>query len=171
MTFGMMMLTSACAAGRGTPDSAAASNTSDSTSTAAANAGLDTLNAHVAHAYATYDSRAYGALYTDNGQFEWSATPTVRGHDGLEKMAAELWPPLKELGLVLNVASRQISQDHATEFGAFQESWRDSTGGRTTEYGRYVTLNTRQPDKTWRIEHFFGFEDSTRHAPPAVKHP
>jgi len=170
MTLGLSIISAACAADRGAPASASAA-TVDSASVAAANAGLDSLDARVARAYQRYDSRAYGALYTNDAQFEWSATPTVHGPAGLEKMAAELWPPLKELALVLKVSSRQISPDHATEFGAFQESWRDSTGGRTTEYGRYVTLNARQPDNSWRIQHFFGFEDSTRHSAPTVKQP
>jgi ketosteroid isomerase-like protein len=66
------------------------------------------------------------------------------------------------MDLHLTVANRRIAPDHATEFGAFQQSYRDSSGARNTEYGRYVALLVRQGDGSWRMDRFFGFEDSTR---------
>ena len=132
------------------------------TSQAEANAGIDSLNARIERAYRDKDPRAYAALYTDSAVFEWPAVPTVRGHAGLEAMARELWPPLPELDLRLIVASRKITAGFATEHGSFEESWRDSTGGRKTEYGRYVVLLARQPDLSWRMDRFFGFSDSSR---------
>ena len=71
------------------------------------------------------------------------------------------------MNLELIVASRRFAADHATEIGAFEQSWRDSTGGRSTEYGRYVTVLARQPDGRWLMDRFFGFSDSTRSAPAA----
>jgi ketosteroid isomerase-like protein len=132
------------------------------TSAAEANAGIDSLNARIERAYRDKDPRAYAALYTENGGFEWPAVPTVRGRAGLEAMGRELWPPLRELQLRMIVSSRRIAADFATEHGAFEESWRDSTGGRATEYGRYVALLVRQPDLSWRMDRFFGFSDSSR---------
>jgi ketosteroid isomerase-like protein len=135
-------------------------------STAEANASIDSLNVRLSQAYRNHDPKAYAALYTDSAVFEWPASANVRGHAELTAMAQSLWPPLKDLDLQLTVASRKVAPDHATEFGAFTESWRDSTGGRMAEYGRYVAYLARQGDGTWRIDRFFGFEDSTRRLPP-----
>jgi len=66
------------------------------------------------------------------------------------------------MDLRLTVSARRVAPDHATEFGAFEQSWRDSRGVRMTEYGRYVSLLLRQADGRWRMDRFFGFEDSTR---------
>jgi len=135
-------------------------------STSEANAGIDSLNVRLTNSYRDKDARAYAALFTDSAAFEWPAVNTVRGHAELESMARSLWPPLNDLDLKLTVASRMVASDHATEFGAFTESWRDSTGGRMAEYGRYVTYLSRQGDGTWRIDRFFGFEDSVRRLTP-----
>lgn len=130
-----------------------------------ANAGIDSLNARVVAAYRSHDPAAYGALYTDSAVFEWPAFNTRRGSANLAIMAKENWTALRDMDLKLTVAHRRIATDHATEFGAFEQSWRDSTGGRMTEYGRYVTLVVRQPDGRWLMDRFFGFEDSTRATP------
>jgi ketosteroid isomerase-like protein len=130
-----------------------------------AGAGIDSLNARLEQAYRNKDPRAYAALYTDSAVFEWPASNSVRGPAGLEAMARELWPPLNDLDLKLTVASRKVAPDHATEFGAFEESWRDPKGVRMAEYGRYVVYFVRQGDGRWRIDRFFGFEDSARKLP------
>jgi ketosteroid isomerase-like protein len=124
--------------------------------------GIDSLNARIVQAYRKHDPLAYGALYTDSAVFEWPAFNTVRGRAGMEAMARSNWTSLKDMDLQLTVASRRVASDHATEFGAFQQSWSDSTGARMTEFGRYVVFLTRQPDSGWLIDRFFGFEDSTR---------
>src|SRR4026209_3033440 len=107
----------------------------------------------------------YGTLYTDSAVFEWPAFNTVRGRAGMESMARGNWTSLKDMDLKLTVSSRRIAADHATEFGAFEQSWNDSAGARMTEYGRYVTLLARQADNKWLIDRFFGFEDSVRTVP------
>jgi len=127
-----------------------------------ANAGIDSLNARVERAYLEKDPKTYATLFTDSAVFEWPAVPTVRGRPALQSMANELWPPLADLKLRFIVGTRRLASDHATEVGAFEESWRDSTGGRTTEYGRYVTVFARQKDGSWLMDRFFGFSDSTR---------
>ena len=104
----------------------------------------------------------YGTLYTDSAVFEWPAVNTVHGRTGMESMARDLWTSLDDLDLKLIVTSRKVASNHATEFGAFEESWRDPKGARMTEFGRYVTYLVRQGDSTWRIDRFLGFEDSTR---------
>ena len=131
-------------------------------STVEANAGLDSLNARVAAAYRASDPQAYAALYTDTAVFEWPAFNTVRGHAELAAMARNNWASLRGMDLRLTVAARRIAPDHATEFGAFEQSYRDSSGTAMTEYGRYAELLVRQGDGSWRIDRFFGFEDSTR---------
>jgi ketosteroid isomerase-like protein len=128
-------------------------------------AGIDSLNARLAQAYRDRDPRAYGALYTDSAVFEWPAFNTVRGRAGLEAMARSNWASLADMDLELTVSSRRLASNHATEFGAFQQSWRDSGGVRMTEFGRYVTLLARHGDSSWRIDRFFGFADSTRPLP------
>lgn len=130
-----------------------------------ATGGIDSLNARVVEAYRTHDPAAYGALYTDTAVFEWPAFNTVRGRAGMAAMARDNWGSLRDMDLVLTVASRRLAADHATEFGAFQQSWTDSAGTRMTEYGRYVTLLAKQKDGSWLMDRFFGFEDSTRAAP------
>jgi ketosteroid isomerase-like protein len=133
-------------------------------SASAANAGIDSLNARLVNAYRTHDPQAYGALYTDTAVFEWPAFNTVRGPAQLAAMAKSNWASLRDMDLRLTVSTRRVASDHATEFGAFEQSYRDSTGVRSTEYGRYATLLVRQRDGTWRMDRFFGFEDSTRKA-------
>ena len=130
-----------------------------------ANAGIDSLNVRLVQSYRNRDPRTYAALYTDTGVFEWPAFNTVRGRAGLEEMVRNNWASLNDVDLQLTVASRRVDSDHATEFGAFQQSWRDAKGVRVTEYGRYATSLTRQPDSSWRIDRFLGFEDSTRPTP------
>ena len=130
-----------------------------------ANAGIDALNARIVQAYRSHDPQAYAALYTDTAVFEWPAFNTVRGPTALAAMARDNWAALRDMDLRLTVANRRIAPDQATEFGAFQQSWRDSSGGRNTEFGRYVALVVRQKDGRWLMDRFFGFEDSTRASP------
>jgi uncharacterized protein (TIGR02246 family) len=127
-----------------------------------ASAGIDSLNARIVQAYRAHDPQAYGALYTDSGVFEWPAFNTVRGRAGMEAMARSNWATLDDMDLRLSVSARRVAPDHATEFGAFEQSWRDSSGGRMTEFGRYVSVLARGNDGAWRIDRFFGFSDSTR---------
>jgi ketosteroid isomerase-like protein len=126
-----------------------------------AHAGIDSLNARLVQAYRTRDPQAYGALYTDSAVFEWPAFNTVRGRAGMEAMARSNWATLADMDLRLTVATRRVAPDHVTEFGAFEQSFRDSSGVRMTEFGRYVTVLARGPDGTWRIDRFLGFADST----------
>jgi ketosteroid isomerase-like protein len=131
------------------------------------NAGIDSLNTRIVSAYRTHDPQAYGALYTDSAVFEWPAFNTVRGSTALVAMARDNWAALKDMDLKLTVANRRIASDHATEFGAFEQSYRDSSGARSTEYGRYVSVLVRKKDGTWLMDRFFGFSDSTRQASAA----
>jgi ketosteroid isomerase-like protein len=131
-----------------------------------ASAGIDSLNARIIHAYRSSDPQSYAALYTDSAVFEWPAFNTVRGPAGLEAMARSNWASLNNMELKLTVASRRIASNHATEFGAFEQSWSNPKGVRMTEFGRYVTVLVRDTDNAWRIDRFFGFEDSTRTRTP-----
>ena len=134
--------------------------------TADADAGIDSLNARLVSAYRARDPRAYAALFTDSAAFEWPAFNTVRGPAALAAMARDNWAAERGVDLRLTVASRRLGSDHATEFGAFEQTWSDSAGVRRTEFGRYVCYFQRQSDGSWRIDRFFGFEDSTRLAAP-----
>ena len=127
-------------------------------------AGIDSLNARLADAYRRRDPDAYAALFTDTAAFEWPAFTTVRGPAALAAMARDNWAAERDVELRLRVAARRLAADHATEFGAFEQSWSDSSGVRRTEYGRYVTFLIRQRDGSWRMDRFLGFEDSTRAA-------
>ena len=127
-----------------------------------ANTGIDSLNARLVSAYRARDPQAYAALFTDSAVFEWPAFNTVRGPAALAAMARDNWAAERDVDLRLTVASRRVGADHATEFGAFEQSWTDSAGVRRREYGRYVAYLLRQPDRSWRMDRFFGFEDSTR---------
>jgi len=128
-------------------------------------AGIDSLNARVVQAYRTHDPQAYAALWTDTAVFEWPAFNTVRGPAQLATMALNNWATLRDMDLRLTISSRRVAADQATEFGAFEQSWRDSSGARMTEFGRYVSLLLRQKDGSWRMDRFFGFEDSARPRP------
>jgi ketosteroid isomerase-like protein len=127
-----------------------------------ANASIDSLNARLVRAYQRRDPRAYAALYTDSAVFEWPAFNTVRGPTALGEMARSNWSGERDVDLRLTVTNRRLVADQATEFGAFQQLWTDSSGVRMIEFGRYVTVFARQRDGGWRIDRFFGFEDSTR---------
>lgn len=130
--------------------------------TDAANAGIDALNARLVEAYRRRDPSAYAALYSDTAVFEWPAFSTVRGPAALAVMARDNWAAQRDVELRLRVAARRFAPDHATEFGAFEQSWSDAAGVRRTEFGRYVSLLVRRADGSWRLDRFFGFEDSTR---------
>ena len=127
-----------------------------------ATTGIDSLNAALVRAYRSHDPVAYAALYTDTAVFEWPAFNTVRGPAALAAMARDNWADERDVDLRLRVAARRLAADHATEVGAFEQSWRDTAGVRRTEFGRYVSLVVRQADGAWRLDRFFGFEDSTR---------
>jgi len=131
-----------------------------------ANAGIDSLNARLVSAYRARDPQAYAAIFTDSAVFEWPAFNTVRGPAALAAMARDNWAAERDVDLRLTVASRRLGPDHATEFGAFEQTWTDSAGVRRTEFGRYVSYFLRQSNGGWRMDHFFGFEDSTRLAAP-----
>ncbi|HEV8266565.1 MAG TPA: DUF4440 domain-containing protein [Gemmatimonadales bacterium] len=137
-------------------------------SSSEATAGIDSLNARLVLAYRTHDPQAYAALFTDTAVFEWPAFNTVRGRAELAAMAQSNWASLRDMDLRLIVANRRFAPDHATEFGAFEQSWSDSSGARMTEFGRYVAVLARQGDGTWLMDRFFGFEDSTRRGPGHV---
>jgi ketosteroid isomerase-like protein len=133
-----------------------------------ASVGIDSLNVSLVQAYRNRDPQTYAALFTDSAVFEWPAFNTVRGRAGLEAMARNNWASLNDMDLQLTVSSRRVASDHATEFGAFQQSWRDPKGVRMAEFGRYVAVLAREGDSGWRIDRFFGFADSTR---PLSKRP
>lgn len=135
-------------------------------SAADASAGIDSLNARLVQAYRSRDPQAYAALYTDTAVFEWPAFNTVRGRAELAVMAGTNWASLNDMDLALTISSRRVTSNHATEFGAFEQSWRDSNGVRMAEFGRYVVLLIRQADDSWRVDRFFGFADSTRQLSP-----
>jgi len=122
---------------------------------------IDSLNAKLSAVYRSRDARGYSHLFTDSAVFEWPAIPNVRGRAALEALARDGWKPLDDLALVVRPSTRRIGAETATELGAFEESWRDSTGARKIEYGRYAEVLARQPDGSWLIDRFFGFEDST----------
>jgi uncharacterized protein (TIGR02246 family) len=129
-----------------------------------ANAGIDSLNSRISKAYRDHDHAGYASLFTDSAVFEWPAVNNVRGRSAIEAMVRSGWVPLKDMDLKLIVSSRRLAPAHATELGAFEQSWTDSAGARMTEYGRYVTVLARG-DSAWLIDRFFGFEDSLRSAP------
>ena len=149
--------------GQGTAGAAGADTAADR-----AAAGIDSLNARLVSAYRSRDPQAYGALYTDTAVFEWPVAATVRGPAALAEMARSNWASLSDQDLRLIVAARRLGPEHATEFGAFEQSYRDAAGTRRTEFGRYVTVLARQADGSWRMDRFLGFADSTRpqSAPP-----
>jgi ketosteroid isomerase-like protein len=142
--------------------SAAACASDASTARGSDDQGIDSLNARIAEAYRVRDPQLYSAQFTDSAVFEWPAFNTVRGRAGLEGMVRSNWAALTEQALRLNVASRRFADDHATEFGAFEQTFRDSSGARNTEFGRYVAVLVRRDDGRWLMDHFLGFSDSTR---------
>ena len=125
-------------------------------------AGIDSLNARLTQAYRSRNSQEYGVLFTDSAVFEWPAFNTVQGRPALEAMVSTNWASLSDQDLQLIVSARRVAPNHATEFGAFQQSYTDPMGARMTEFGRYVVYLARQDDGTWLIDRFFGFADSTR---------
>jgi ketosteroid isomerase-like protein len=157
----LLAFASACAAA----SACAPAKTETGVGASAVNAGIDALNARLVDAYRRRDPDAYAALYTDTAVFEWPAFNTVRGPAALAAMARDNWAAERDVELRLRVATRRLAADHATEFGAFEQSWRDSAGVQRTEYGRYVSLVVRQGDGSWRLDRFLGFEDSTRAVP------
>ena len=135
-------------------------------SDAASAAGLDSLNARLEDAYRRRDTVAYAALYTDSAVFEWPAIDPVRGPAALGAMAGAIWAPQRDVALRVRVTARHVGAAHGSEFGAFEQDWRDTAGVRWTEYGRYASVAVRGADGRWRLHRWLGFEDSTRRARP-----
>ena len=133
---------------------------------AASAAGLDSLNARLEDAYRRRDTVAYAALYTDSAVFEWPAIDPVRGPAALGAMAGAIWAPQRDVALRVRVTARHVGAAHGSEFGAFEQDWRDTAGVRWTEYGRYASVAVRGADGRWRLHRWLGFEDSTRRARP-----
>ncbi len=131
-------------------------------SAARANAGIDSLNAQLVRAYRSQDPEAYAELFTDTATFEWPDFDTRRGRAEMAAMARTNWAALRDNDLRLTVSTRRVASDQATELGAFEQSWSDSSGVRMAEYGRYATILLRQADGSWRMDRFLGFEDSIR---------
>jgi len=127
-------------------------------------AGVDSLNARIVDAYRKHDPQAYAAAFTDSAVFEWPAFDTVRGAASIGAMARSNWAALRDMDLALTVADRRVGDGQVTEFGAFAQTYSDSAGARSTEYGRYVAVPERQGDGAWKMDRFFGFADSTRKA-------
>src|SRR5438128_12570591 len=81
----------------------------------------------------------------------------------------------KDVDLGLAVSARRVAPDHATEFGAFEQSWRASSGVRRTAFGRYGAFLLRRADARGRMHGFFGFRDwtpahrSLTFAPPTIR--
>ena len=131
----------------------------ESLTTSDANVGVDSLNARLSKAFRDHDPVAYGKLFTDSAVFEWPSFETVRGPTRLAAMAKSNWASLSDMDLKLDVADRRFAPDHVTEFGAFQQAYRD-TSGKHVEYGRYVAVLVPSTDG-WKMDRFFGFSDST----------
>jgi ketosteroid isomerase-like protein len=127
---------------------------------------LNAVNARLSDAYRRRDPAAYAALFTDTAVFEWPAIAPVRGPAALGAMGRAIWAGQRDVDLRVRVASRRVAADHATEFGAFEQTWTDTAGVRRTEFGRYVTALVRQPDGRWLMDRWLGFEDSVRVAAP-----
>src|SRR5689334_20792849 len=108
----------------------AADGASNRASDSSAGAGLDSLNARLVDAYKRRDPPAYGPLYTDSAVFEWPAINNVRGPTALGAMARDIWTGERDVELRLKISARRFATDHATEFGAFEQSWTDSAGVR-----------------------------------------
>ena len=123
---------------------------------------INALNARLSDAYRRRDPAAYAALFTDSAVFEWPAIAPVRGPAALADMGRALWAAQRDVELRLRVAARRVASDHATEFGAFEQTWTDTAGVRRTEYGRYATYLVRRPDGRWLMDRWLGFEDSLR---------
>ena len=140
----------------------AGNSTSTRASDSTAGVAIDALNGRLIDAYKQRDPRGYAALYSDSAVFEWPAINNVRGPTALAAMARDIWAAERDVDLRLKVSTRRFAADHVTEFGAFEQSWTDSAGVRRTEFGRYVSLFAKQRDGSWRLDRFFGFEDSTR---------
>ncbi len=139
---------------------ACATEQRNASGTTSVDAGVDSLNARLSRAYRDHDPVAYGSIFTDSAVFEWPAFTTVRGRAGLEAMARTNWAALRDMDLRLDVAHRRAAPDHVTEFGAFQQSYADSAGARSIEYGRYVAVLVPRSGG-WLMDRFFGFSDST----------
>lgn len=127
-----------------------------------ASAGIDSLNERLVQAYRKQDPEAYARLFTDTATFEWPDFDTRRGRAELEAMARSNWAGLRHVDLRLTVSTRRVAANQATEYGAFVQSWSDSSGVRMAEYGRYAEILLRQADGSWRLDRFLGFQDSTR---------
>ena len=127
--------------------------------------GIDGLNARLSDAYRRRDPRAYAALFTDSATFEWPAVDVVRGRAALAAMGRAIWATQRDVELRVVPSMRRAEATHATEFGAFAQTWTDSAGVRRTEYGRYAAYLVRQADGRWLFERWLGFEDSLRVTP------
>jgi ketosteroid isomerase-like protein len=123
-------------------------------------AELDALSERVVAAHRARDTRALAALQTDSVVFEWQGASTSYGRRDFESRMRSNWAQRNDLDLVLHLSARRVEGNRATEVLHYTETWRETPDALTSEYGRYVVLLLRQPDREWRIERWIGFTDS-----------
>jgi uncharacterized protein (TIGR02246 family) len=123
-------------------------------------AELDALSERVAAAHRARDPGALAALQTDSVVFEWQGASTSYGRRDFESRMRSNWAQRNDLDLVLHLSARRVDGNRATEVLHYTETWRETPDTLTSEYGRYVVLLLRQPEREWRIERWIGFTDS-----------
>jgi uncharacterized protein (TIGR02246 family) len=126
-----------------------------------AKAAVDSLWSGYARASDRKDAAAFGALFAEDATLVYSNAATVRGREAIQKFLAGLYAGIDPIGLSVTAEETRVSGHLAVQSGAFTERYFEK-GSPRAEYGRFVVVAERGPDRTWRIRRMVAFADSIR---------
>ena len=115
-----------------------------------ARADIEAVNKELSRAFASGDTAAIAALYTENATVLPPNGPMVRGRKAIE----EFWKGAMAMGvqsIQLNTIDVQSGTDLAYEIGNATMAMQPQGGKASTETVKYVVVWKRQPDSSWKL--------------------
>ena len=128
---------------------------------AKAKTAIDSLWTSYAAASDQRDAAAFGALFTEDATFVFEGAPSVHGRKEIGDFLARRYTTIDATGLKVIPEELKASGTLAAQSGAFVSNFIEADSQKT-EYGRYVLIAERGPDKAWRIRRLMGVADSIR---------
>lgn len=128
---------------------------------AKAKASIDTLWTQYAVAADERDSVAFGKLFTQDATLSFAGAPNLHGGKAISDFLVARYRAVDLTKLRVIPEEFKAAGALAAQSGAFERSYIEADSQKT-EYGRYVLIAERGPDKAWRIRRLAGFPDSIR---------
>jgi len=139
-----------------------ASNDVDSAVQAAkAKASIDSLWTQYAVASDQRDAAAFERLFTQDATLSFQGSENLHGGKEIAAVLAARFKDIDATRFRVVPEEMKASGTLAVQAGAFERGFIQADSQKT-EYGRYVLVAERGPDKAWRIRRLAGFADSTK---------